>query len=520
MATQREIIEIEVTGINESVRDIERVDNALKGVDNEIDNISDSSKNLGTNLKSVDKESDGASKGLKAVGDNGGAIAVLDSLTGGLATKVRDTAEATKLFNFSLKGTKAALIATGIGAFVVLLGAAVAYWDEIVEFITGANKALQKQIDLNNKNLDTLDFELKLLDEKLKILELEGESTEEIKKQKESVILLQQEENNLLLENLKIQLEREQSQVNEVTLWEKIKIAATGALLGVEEQAKATAKAIAGDEEDRTRLEEITKQIQDATLRTQTLKLALLELNKPEDEEERNGEREKLTPLERIEEAGMVAESLEQIEIDSNFKKLQAQNKYALDRKRTDELITRTEEEENRKRLANEQLLQQQKLTLASQTFGAIADILGANSKAGKAAAIAQATINTYQGITEVWSSPSTLPEPFATISKIASTATVLGSGLQAVRQIKSQQLPALGGKGTANISSASAPALPATPQAIAPSFDITGSTGTNQIAEALGQQQARPVKTYVVASEVTTAQALDNNIQQASSLG
>ena len=66
-----------------------------------------------------------------------------------------------------------------------------------------------------------------------------------------------------------------------------------------------------------------------------------------------------------------------------------------------------------------------QKLAVTAQTFGALASILGENSAAGKAAAIAQATINTYQGVTEVLANKSTLPQPFATIEKIASIATV-----------------------------------------------------------------------------------------------
>lgn len=521
MATQKEIIEIEVTGINDAVKDISKVDNALKGVDDEIDNISHSSESLGKNLKKVDKGGQDAGKGLKAVGDNGGAIAVLDSLTGGLATKVRDTAEATKLFNFSLKGTKTALIATGIGAFVVALGLAVAYWDDIVNFITGANKQLQKQIDLNNENLEALDFELKLLDEKLKILELEGKSTEEIKILKEQTILLQQEQNALLLDKLKIQLETEQAQIKEVTLWEEIKIAATGALLGAEERAKALAKALIGDEEDKTRLKEIQTQIDEATLRTFTLKKALLELNKPEDVDPETGEkREKVTSVSQIEEAIVTAEGLEQVQIDSNFRKLNEANKFKLSKLRVEKDITAQEEQEQQQRLANAAIVEKAKLQLTAQTFGAIADILGTNSKAGKAAAIAQATINTYQGITEVWSSKSTLPEPFATISKIASTATVLGSGLKAVRSIKSQKLPALGGTGTANISSASAPALPATPQALSPSFNISDSTGVNQLAQSIGGQAQRPVRTFVVASDVTSAQSLDRNIISGASIG
>ncbi|WP_353166423.1 phage tail tape measure protein [Empedobacter brevis] len=81
------------------------------------------------------------------------------------------------------------------------------------------------------------------------------------------------------------------------------------------------------------------------------------------------------------------------------------------------------------------------KYQVIGDLFGGVAKLLGENSKAGKAAAVAQATINTYQGITEVWSAKSVLPEPFGTIQKLASTATVLYSGLGAVKNIKKTKL-------------------------------------------------------------------------------
>jgi hypothetical protein len=538
MATQKEIIEIEITGVNESVKDIQKVDNALKGVDNEIDNISDSSKNLKTNLDKVDKGGKDASKGLKAVGENGGAIAVLDSLTGGLATKVRDTAEATKLFNFSLKGTKTALIATGIGAFVVALGLVVAYWDDIVELITGANKQLQKQIDLNNENLESLDFELKLLDEKSKILELEGKSTEEINKQKEATILLQQEQNALLLDNLKTQLQREQAQVKELTFWERLKIGAASALNPVQGQLQEI-KAGLASEDEQTKLKEIQDQIDDATLRTLTLKTALLELNKPDEEDvdsETGERREQLTPLDRIDEALIVAEGLEQVEIDSNFKKLQAQTEYQLARRRTDELITANEKAENEKRLANDRLIQRQKLDLAIRGFDALSQILGENSKAGKAAAIASIVTEQIASISQIISntgianakavaaSPLTLGQPFVALNTISagiSIASSVAGAAKAISQLNSNkqtpsQAPALKGGGRA-----SAPSIPTeTPQAQAPSFNITDTTGVNQLAESIGGQSQRPVRTFVVASDVTTAQNLDNNIIEGAVVG
>lgn len=78
------------------------------------------------------------------------------------------------------------------------------------------------------------------------------------------------------------------------------------------------------------------------------------------------------------------------------------------------------------------------KLKAQSDLFGGIAQLLGRETAAGKAAGIAQATINTFQGVTEVWRAKSTLPEPLATINKVVSTGIVLGSGLAAVQKIAS----------------------------------------------------------------------------------
>jgi len=52
--------------------------------------------------------------------------------------------------------------------------------------------------------------------------------------------------------------------------------------------------------------------------------------------------------------------------------------------------------------------------------------------------------------------------------------------------------------------------AAPSIPQAAAPQINTVGSSGVNQIADAINQ---RPVKAYVVSGDVTTAQQLDRNI-------
>lgn len=164
--------------------------------------------------------------------------------------------------------------------------------------------------------------------------------------------------------------------------------------------------------------------------------------------------------------------------------------------------------------LANKKLVEKAKLDAVSNTFGAIAGILGESSKAGKAFATGQALINTYQGVTEVLASKSVLPEPIATIARIANIATVLATGLKTVRQINSTQPMQASGGG---VSSGGGAAV-ATPQA--PSFNIVGTAGSNQLAETLAKQTQKPVKAFVVAGDVTTAQSMDRNIIQESALG
>ena len=136
-------------------------------------------------LDSVNTSNQQVAGSFEDVTANGGAMAILDTLTGGLATRMRDAFEATKLFNVSLKATKTALIATGIGAFVVGLGLVVAYWDEISEAITGANKKLQENIDLNVELTSSLSLEESLIREQIKFLERKGNLTEQ---EKESLL--------------------------------------------------------------------------------------------------------------------------------------------------------------------------------------------------------------------------------------------------------------------------------------------------------------------------------------------
>jgi hypothetical protein len=102
---------------------------------------------------------------------NYGAIQLLDKVTGGLASELRAVEDATKLFNVSLNGTKKALIATGIGIFIIALGVVVNYWDDIKGAISGADDSL---IELNKTASETVTTFNALADAVLTAFEFDG----------------------------------------------------------------------------------------------------------------------------------------------------------------------------------------------------------------------------------------------------------------------------------------------------------------------------------------------------------
>ena len=51
------------------------------------------------------------------------------------------------------------------------------------------------------------------------------------------------------------------------------------------------------------------------------------------------------------------------------------------------------------------------------------------------------------------------------------------------------------------------------------PAFNVVGASETDQLADAIGGQSQRPARAYVVSNDVTTAQELDRNIIEGSSI-
>ncbi len=168
------------------------------------------------------------------------------------------------------------------------------------------------------------------------------------------------------------------------------------------------------------------------------------------------------------------------------------------------------EEEAQRKRD-----LADQRLSLASETFGALGDLATAFAKddeksaerafkVNKAVGIAQAVISTAQGVMAQLS----VPQDALTGANFVKAGIVAATGAAQIATIAISKF-----QGGAAGSSPTAPSgSVSTPSSQPASFNVVGNSGVNQLAETLGNQGQQPIQAFVVGSEVTTQQSLDRN--------
>ena len=159
------------------------------------------------------------------------------------------------------------------------------------------------------------------------------------------------------------------------------------------------------------------------------------------------------------------------------------------------------EDLENKKAEAKQAIL----LNSAQAIMGSLATVLGQQNKAGKAFAIANATIDVYSGMTKALKD-ETIPNTFARIAAMTAVAT---KGFMAVKNIMSTNVQGFAGGG------GSAPAVQA------PSFNVIGQTsaGEQLIAGAIGDSNQQPIQAYVVESQMTSQQQMSRNVSENASL-
>ena len=161
-------------------------------------------------------------------------------------------------------------------------------------------------------------------------------------------------------------------------------------------------------------------------------------------------------------------------------------------------------------RIELERAQQAAKLSIISNALGAVADLVGKDTVAGKALAVGQAVINTYLGATAALAAS---PPPF---NFIAAGATI-AAGFVNVKKILETPLPGVPGGGSGGGSIGAMPSMPQMPSMGAPQISTMGGANpTSQLADTLAASSGRPIKAYVVSGDVSSAQALDRRTSRA----
>ena len=182
-----------------------------------------------------------------------------------------------------------------------------------------------------------------------------------------------------------------------------------------------------------------------------------------------------------------------------------------------------------------ERELDKQKIQDKKDVVDAIAQFADAESGIGQALLIIKQGLAlketimdlkriTFKGVEAIGSASVSTAENVANSSKIGfpqniiTIASAIAQGVGIMRSVKKavSKTKAKAGAAGGAVPSISSPSAPSAP----PAFNVVGASDTNQLAEAIGGQAQQPIQTYVVASEVSTAQELDRNIVTGATIG
>lgn len=166
---------------DQTAKEINSLNSTIDDTAKATDRVTDSSKKFTKAQEST----------LHSVQANGGAMGLLNDVTGGLAMTFKDAYEASSLFEGGMgkmltavksfsTGAKAAIAATGIGLLLVAVGTIATYWDDIKGAVDGVTGSLRKQAAEAQKSVDAETKKLATLNSQDEILKLQGKSEKEI----------------------------------------------------------------------------------------------------------------------------------------------------------------------------------------------------------------------------------------------------------------------------------------------------------------------------------------------------
>jgi hypothetical protein len=582
--------------------------NDSKKLDSSLDALTGTTKKLGK----------GMTETTTSVLENGGAMGLLNDLTGGLAMTFKDGVEALALFSKeskigmaiqtaysfvvgastgAMKLFRLALAGTGIGLIVIALGTLIANFEAVQKWVGGVIDRF-KNLGSTTKNIISVLFPL------IGIIRLIVAGLEELgiidddatKKMKANAIARekQRKEEIKQLNKLKDSItEKYDSEIRlakaagkdteELERRKRFAILETLAALNAADRAriasgKATQEEIKSWNERQKEIKKINEDIKVSELEAEKEKndkLAELrkeqaekrkeEAQKRKEEADKKAQEEKDRLKKEYDDAFKISEDarlaneqasrtdlenlqakfeaekaiLEKQKIDTNeleIKYLNERNAILLTQQEKENELRKAQEEADKKfkedEIAREKAVQEQKIAIQQQGLDvALSGVgllknIGEKSKAiQKAGIIAENAIGIGKMIiANNQANIGALATPQAIATSGASAAPVIalnnistGIGIASTLLATKKALAAVGG-GSAG-SGGSGGDVKAGGGATAPSFNLVQGTGSNQIAESLATER-NPIQAFVVASNVTTAQSLDRNIVDRSTIG
>lgn len=426
-------------------------------------------------------------------------------------TVMKKSGVAAKLFGSTVNR---ALLATGIGAFIVALGTIIAYWDDITEAVGGASKETKDFLKQQEAVTEEANAQLELLESQEAQLKLQGKTEEQILQMK----IAQTDE---IIAQLELQKQASKEVADEeikntsrvMAFFQSAGFGTPGAslvgsLLGYD--AKGVAQIAQKGQEQ---IDEIEKQLNQIREKRAQYLLAL------------NGE-EFYQTRQRV-------ETVSAIETNAGVKRLETKKAEAGEIK-----IINLEERRANDELINKQIENQQKLDAARQSsLDNVIAIAGAETAVGKAAFIAKQILAAKELIMEAKNTVTfaTLKGAEATaatatgaaktaavgfpqnipllIAYAAQAAGIIAAVVSAVKGAKSAAAEAgAGGGGGLSVPRISAGGRGATATMGEPTIP------TGFAPEAIGGCQS--IRAYVVGGDVTSTQEADAKLNAKRTLG
>ena len=525
-------------------------------------------------LKQINKERKRANDQLKDASKNtkdySGVIGILDRQTGGLISSTKDftgslssATKGTKLLKVALLAVPFVLIATAIASISAALTSSEEGQDKFTKFFTQVKVVIGNVTDLfadfGSALLKFFRGDLKGAREEFdKLREGIANFGEETKKEIELAGKLSDKrakanklERQLLVDRAKAdrkfnELREKAADKENVSIQERIaalkeagrieeeitlnEIQAAKLRLEAKVTENSLSKSTKEDLDEEAQLRAKVIELESSRLKKQKTLTAEITTNLREAESERKRIEAEKAAEEREKETKRKEEEANK---EKEKKEREAKEKKEQEEKNKLEL-------EEQKRIADSKIeIEKRLLDAKKSAIDQTIALFGAESAAGKAALIAKQVLAAQEMIQEAKKTLTfstlassrtgvALSEGTAQTAKIGFPQNIpmlIAYALQAVGIVsavasavgKSKSVAAsLGGGG----SSAATPSFQAAPTPQAPSFNIVGADTQNQLAQTIAQQTSTPVKAFVVAGDVSTAQSLDRNIIQESSLG